>query len=204
MLLLFSILGGIVLLALLLLFTGTLLGVDYLYDNKVHKLKLRVRLLYIPFSVNIPLAKKEDGKKKEKKPLKPKEYIALAKDLYRAYGDVEEEWKELLWDLKRLASCRELSFTVNYGTKNPALTGILNGAVWTASSLILKILDSTFGCLKKELNVYPDFQQECVCIHMKGTFSFRLFRAIEVVLKMKNLVKLMKSKIKTESEKDGV
>ena len=199
MLLLFSILGGLILLALLLMFTATLLGVDYLYDNKVHKLKLRVRLLYIPFSVNIPLVKKTDGKKEEKKALKPKEYIELSKKLYHAYGEVEEEWKELLWDLKRLASCRELSFSVHYGTKNPALTGILNGAVWTASSLILKIVDSTLGCLKKELNVYPDFQQECVCIHMKGTFCFRLYKAIQVVLKMKNLVNIMKSKIKTES-----
>ncbi|MBQ9915311.1 MAG: DUF2953 domain-containing protein [Clostridia bacterium] len=204
MLLLFSILGGIVLLLLLLLFTGTLLGLDYLYDNKVHQIKIRVRLLYIPVSVNIPLAKKENGKQEEKKPLKPKEYIALAKDIYRAYGEMENEWKELLWDLKRLASCRELAFSVHYGTKNPALTGILNGAVWTASSLILKILDNTLGCLKKELNVYPDFQQECVSIHMKGTFCFRLFRAIQVVLKLKNLVKIMKSKIKTETKKDGV
>lgn len=211
MLLLFSILGGLLLLVLLLLYTATLLGVDYLFENKHQCLKIRVRLLGISFSFTIPLEKKEKASEKsdakdEKKSMTPKEYIAFSKNLYQVYRELEEECKEVLRDIKRLASCREIYFTIHYGMKNPAVTGMLNGAIWTASTLILKILDSAVGCLKKTLNVYPDFKQECMCIHIKGTFCFRFIDAVKVVLKVRKLVKLIKSKIKikTEIEKDGV
>ncbi len=207
MLLFCSILGGVLLFLLLLLCTATLLSIDYLYDNKRQSLCLRVRILWIPISFRIPLDKqnqKPKTEKWEKKALTPKEYIQKAKDFYRIYGEEKENYREVLWDLKRLASCREISFSIHYGTKNPALTGILNGGIWTASTLLLKILESALGAFQKSLHVYPDFKEECMCIHMKGAFSFRLLDALKVVLKVRKLVKITKSKIKTENEKDGV
>ncbi len=202
-----SVLGGIVVFLFLLFYTATLLGIDYLYDNKRQSLCLRVRVLWIPVSFRIPLdgsKKKAEVKKPEKKPLTPKEYIQKAKDIYKAYGEHKEDFREVLWDLKRLASCREIAFTVHYGTKNPAVTGILNGGVWTASTLLLKILDSALGTFKKSLHVYPNFTEECMSLHLKGTFSFRLMDALKVVLKTRKLVKIIKCKYKTENKKDGV
>ncbi len=203
MLLLFSILGGLALLALLLLFIPTVLGVDYLLENKEQALKIRCRLLGIPFSFRVPLERQEepktqDAEKEEKKSLSPKKYIAYGKELYRAYREVEEEFRAVFRQIKERFACKELYFTVHYGTNNPVTTGMLNAGIWTASTLILKVLDSALGVQKKTLKVYPDFQKACMCIHMKGTFSFTLFDAIRFVLKIIKLVKLVKSHITTE------
>ncbi len=197
--LLYSILGGVLLLLLLLLFVPTLVGIDYLWDQKNQDLRLRFRVLAIRFSVRISLDKKKEEKKQEKeKKLSPKKFIAFAKELYSAYQSVEEDCKDVLREIKARFTCREVYFTIRYGTSNPAKTGILNGAVWTAGTLILKVLDMALGVSKKTLNVYPEFNRSCMCIHIKGTFRFTLYNAIRFVLKVIRLVKLIKSKITIE------
>ncbi len=207
--LLFSILGGVVLLLVLLLFVPTLLGVDYLHNNGVQKLRIRCRLLGIPFSIWIPLEKKPKKKsdkkqmaveKQEKKSLTPKKFITFSKELYRGYCEVREDFHALLGELKKRFSCHELYFTIFYGTKNPATTGILNGAVWTAGSLLMKIADTSLGVRKKTLKVQPDFTQACMEIHIKATFCFKLFDAIRFVLKIIRLVNIMKSHISSTKE----
>ena len=197
--LLYSILGGILLLLLLLLFVPTLVGIDYLWDQKNQDLRLRFRVLGIHFSVKIPLdKKKEDKKQGEEKKLSPKKFITFAKELYSAYRSVEDDCKGVLREIKARFTCREVYFTIRYGTTNPARTGILNGAVWTAGTLVLKVIDSILDVSQKTLNVYPEFNRSCMCIHIKGTFRFTLFNAIRFVLKIIRLVKLIKSKITIE------
>lgn len=196
MLLLAAVLGGLLLLFLLLLFTPTLVGVDYLYQDKKQKVTIRFRLLGLPFSFRIPLDKKKKGKEKPKeeaKSLTPKEYIEIVKNLYDGYQAVKDDFYKLLSDIKQKLACREAYLTVRYGTKNPAVTGMLNGAIWTASSLIFKVIDETVGAEKKTLDVCPDFQNVCMCLHIKGTFCFKLFDAIRLVLKIREMVNIVKS-----------
>ncbi|MBR5235946.1 MAG: DUF2953 domain-containing protein [Clostridia bacterium] len=197
--LLYSILAGILIFLLLLMFVPTLVGVDYMWKQKTQNLRIRFRVLGIRFSVKVPLNKKKEqkGEKKDKK-LTPQKFIAFSKELYRAYRAVEDDCKELLHELKTQFTCREIYFTIRYGTANPAKTGILNGAVWTAGTLLLKVLDTALNVSEKTLNVYPEFNRSCMCIHIKGTFRFTLFNAIRFVLKVIRLVKLIKSKITIE------
>lgn len=209
MLLLICILGGLLLLLLLLLLTATLLGVDYLYDNKVQRLRIRVRLLGISLSFKINLDKKKrPGKEKkkqkkskeEKQPLTPKKFIAFSKDLYAGYSETKQEFYSILREIKERFACHEIYFTIQYGTKNPALTGVLNGALWTAASVIVKVLDQVIGVKKKTIQVSPDFQHECMCLHIKGTFRFKLIDAICFVLKIIRLVNIIKSHIASAKE----
>ncbi len=201
MLLLAAILGGLLLLFLLLLLTPTLVGVDYLYEDKKQKLKIRFRLLGIPFSFRIPLDKKQEKKKskekpkEEKKPLTPKGFVDFVKSLYDGYREIKGELLELLPDIRKKIACKEAYLTVRFGTKNPATTGMLNGAVWAASSLILKLIDEALGAEKKTLDVRPDFQKAYMCLHIKGTFCFKLIDAIRVVLKIREMVKIVRSHV---------
>lgn len=203
---LFGMIAGILLLFLfLILFTPTLIGVDYLYKNKTQKLRIRFRLAGIPFSVPVSLGKKKHKKpEKEKQSLSPKEYIDLAKKIYGGYQEAKDEIKKLLSDVKQSFGGKEIAFTVHYGTKNPAVTGMLNGAVWTASSLLLKIIDETIGAEKKTLDIRPDFQNVCINLHIKGTFCFKLYDAVRFVLKVKRLVNIIKNHTTEKKETEKV
>ncbi len=207
MLLLFSILFGIVILLLLILFVPMLLGVDFLHEG-VPKLKIRFRLLSIPFSIRIPLenkSKKKDQVFEKKDPLSPKEFIKKAEDLYHGYREAEHELKVVLQEIRKKISCKDFNFLIRYGTKNPATTGMLNPMIWTAGTLIIKVLDSLIGVKKKSFHVYPDFQNVSMCLHIKGTFSFKLFDAIRFTMSFIRLVNIIKSYMSTEkNEKDGV
>lgn len=186
-------------LIVLLMFVPTLLGVDYLQEESVRKLRIRMRLLGISFSIPISLDKKNEKPKKKdsenKKTMTPKRFIAFSKRLYAAYREIEVDFKELFSELKKRFSCREISLSLQYGTKNPATTGILNGAVWTASSLILKVLDSILGVTKKKLDIQPVFTKPCMCLHFKCTFGFKLADALRFALKINQLVKIIKHHI---------
>ncbi len=202
---LLGIIAGILLLFLLLvLFTPTLIGVDYLYKEKKQKLRIRFRLLGVPFSVPVSLGKKQNKPEKEKKTLSPKEYIDLAKKIYGGYQEAKDEIKKLLSDVKHSFGGKEIALKVHYGTKNPAVTGMLNGAVWAASSLLLKILDEIVGAEKKTLDIQPDFQNVCMNLHIKGTFCFKLFDAVRFALKVKRLVNIIKNHTTEKKETEKV
>lgn len=209
MLLLAVVLGGLLLLFLLLLLTPTLVGVDYLYEGKKQKLKIRFRLLGIPFSFRIPLDKKQEKKKRkekpeeEKKPLTPKGFVEFVKNLYDGYQEIKKDLFEILPDVRKKVACKEAYLTVRFGTKNPAITGILNGAVWTASSLILKLIDEALGAEKKTLDVQPDFQRVCMCLHIKGTFCFKLIDAIRLVLKIREMVNIVKGHVSRKNTENA-
>ena len=200
MLLLYSILGGILLLLLLLLFLPTFVGVDYLLEHGISVLRIRIRVLGIPFSFRVPLDRKkkqkpEKEREKKKEPMTPQRLIDFSKSLYRAYHDVKEDCKTLLSHIKKRFACHELYFAIHYGTGNPAGTGMLNGAIWTAGTMILSVLDNALGVYKKTLNVYPDFNRSFLSLQLKGTLRFMLFDAVRTVLKIIKLVNLIKSKL---------
>ncbi len=204
--LLYSVLGGIALLLILLLLVPLEAGADYRLENKVQTLRIRIRILGIPISVKVPIQKDEKKLARETKQevkeaerhLTPKAFIKFSKELYHAYQETEDEWKAILRKIRARLICKEIYFTIRYGTTNPARTGLLNGAIWTAGTMILKILDSALNVSQKTLEVYPEFNRTCMCIHMKGSFRFRVIDAAIFALKTLKLVKLMKSKIKTE------
>lgn len=199
MLLLWSVLCGILLLLLLLLFAPTYVGVDYLLEHGISVMRIRVRVLGIPFSFRLPLKRKKKNKsekgKEEKKAMTPKELIAFSKSLHQAYTEVKEDCRTLLCHIKRRFACHELYFAIHYGTGNPAGTGMLNGAIWTAGTMILSVLDNLLGIHKKTLNVYPDFNRSFLSLQLKGTLRFMLFDAVRTVLKIIKLVNLIKSKL---------
>ena len=191
MLLLACILGGLGLLVLLLLFTPAWLKIDYLYDNKVHTLRSHVRLFLIPVSFKVNLFKKK--KKSGDNQLTPKRFIAFSEALYDCCREAVPELSSVIKELNKHFTCPVFTLTMQYGTSNPAVTGTLNGAVWTGATLILKVLDEIFGVRKKNLQISPDFQHECMCLHIKGTFRFMLLHGLRMRDQIKHLTDGVKS-----------
>lgn len=206
--LLFCIVFGVALFIFLLLFVPVDIGLDYQLENKTPCLRLQLKIFGIPFSVRLPIkeGEKKSGSKgqqpEEKKNVSPREFIAFSKSLYGAYKSLETECRALLSELRTLLSCRRIYFVIRYGTSNPARTGLLNGAIWTAGTLILKVFDLIFENPEKTLEVYPEFNRSFLSLHMKGTFRLRLFDAVKTALKVLKLVKLIRSKMNSQEIND--
>ena len=167
------VLCALALLVVLFLFIPQEAGISYEQNQKKKVLRVHFRILGIPFSFRIPLDKKpekpaqkaEEKAIDEKKPFTVKRFIAFVKSLGQVYRERMKDVRALFGELRKMVSCKELTFTIDYGTKNPALTGVLNGAVWTAGSLLLKTTDALFGIEKMQLHVHPDFTKEFLCLH---------------------------------------
>lgn len=201
-----GVLGALLFLLLLLLLLPLTVGVDWQYEDKKQICKLRLRLLGIPITVRMPLDKEEKKAeqaaekdiKKAEKTLTPKRFVALAKNLHRLYGEAQPEVKNLLTELRKRVACNEIFFIIRYGTVNPARTGLLNGAVWTGGTLILRVLDAALGVRKKTLEVYPDFQRAFMCLHMKISFCFRPVSMLRIGIKTLKLIKNIRQKLTEE------
>jgi len=204
---LLTVLGILLIFVLLLLFLPAEAGVRLYWGQQEKKLTVHARIFYIPLSFTIPLEKAEEKSKQKKKKSKetpseaekermtPKRFIALVKSLHRAYQESKQELFALLGFLRKALTCKELTCRIEYGTSNPATTGMLNGAVWTAGTLLLRLLDSAIGVQKMGLHVYPDFTKEFLCLKFCGILKFKPVDLLKIVLKSVKLVNLMKSKI---------
>jgi len=203
MLFFWCILGILLLLAVLVLCLPAEAGIVFHQNQKVQNLTIHVRLLGLPLSFAIPLLKdekkpkkeKEQEKKEKKEALTPRRFITLVKQLGQAYRESKADLRDIISELRHRVTCKELSCTIDYGAKNPALTGMLNGAIWTAGTLLLKITDSLIGVKEMHLHVHPDFTKELICLHFSGILKLRPVHLVIIVLKIVKLVNIMKSKI---------
>ena len=199
--LLWIILGIVLLFLLLLLFVPAKISLIYRLQEGEQKLQMKLRVLLIPLGFVIPLDKedkKEKNAEKEKRK-SPKEFIAFSKHLYYTFQEVKGECKDIFNEIRAKLVCSEVSFALRYGTGNPAATGMLNGAIWAASSGIVKLFDTTFSVTNKSLTVEPVFDRACLNIHSKASFTFTLFNALLMLCKIKKLVKKFKDTSKTEN-----
>ena len=205
MLIALVILGLLAVLILCLFHLPAQMGVEYERKKDKQRLIIKCRIFGIPLTFHIPLHKEKNKQKKdvkrgrkqdnkEKKSLTPRSFIKSVKMLWRAYQESKANIKEVLGDLKKALCCTEMRIRVHYGMKNPAVTGMLNGAMWTAGSLLLKMADTAIGVQKKELVVQPDFTKEFMCLYFCGTLQFKPVDLLKIVLKLNKLVNLIKSK----------
>ncbi|MBE7035237.1 MAG: DUF2953 domain-containing protein [Ruminococcaceae bacterium] len=200
--LLWVVLGGVVIKLLLLLIIPMELGVDYVFSGKAQSLRITTRILGIPLSLPISLDKKKKEKNKKEKAeqtsVTVQGFVHGVKKLYHEYTASKEKRHSLWNQIKRHVTCKRCTLSVAYGTGNPATTGMLNGAVWTAGSLLMKLIDSVFPIQEESLSVEPDFVQSCLRLHSKLIISFRAFRLLQIVYGMIRLVKEIKNNITTE------
>jgi len=63
-------------------------------------------------------------------------------------------------------------FNIEYGFKNPAKTGIINGVIWIVIGLYFAYLKDIKNNMT--VNINPNFKQRKINIYLHGIFSLRL------------------------------
>lgn len=182
-------------------------GIEYILKDNISYAYLRVKYLNI-IPLKIPLnrkaRKKQEGKEAEETEKEKQDvnsYLALVKDIKETYNVTKAEIKDIAGEIKKEVNFKEVYFDVVFDTGNAAKTGIMTGAVWTASTLLIKILDEIFGVGKVFVNVTPYFNGKCFNIHIKSILRLKLVNIIIIVLRILKIINLFKETINKNKEK---
>ena len=109
--------------------------------------------------------------------------------------------KEILSEITKKVSFQEVIFDVDFGTGNAASTGIMTGAVWSATDIFVCILDRIFGVEKFTVNVNPHFDKKCFNGKFKSILKLRLVNIMIILRKIKLVVNIFKEHININEEK---
>lgn len=203
LLILFLIIAVLLILVSALIFVPVYAGAEYLIKNDVKKAYIIIRIFrIIPFRIWV----NKENKKEQKEKTKPKEkmsvekYIKTASGAMEAYKESKDLIKEVLEGIIEKVSVSEVIFDVDFGTGNAASTGILTGAVWSATDIFVCILDRIFGVEKFKVNVNPHFDKKCFSGQFKSILKLRLVNIIIILRKIKIVVNIFKEHIKNEEK----
>jgi len=188
-----------------LMFIPVYVGAEYVVKNDVKRGYIIIKIFrVIPFKIWLKTDKKKT-KKKEKMTLQ--KYIKTASGSMEAYKESKDLIKEILEGITKKVSFEEVIFDVGFGTGNAASTGIMTGAVWSATDIFVCILDRIFGVRKFSVNVTPYFDKKHFSGQFKGILKLRLVNIMIILSKIKLVINIFKEhinkkeKITTNKEK---
>ncbi len=200
-------LGVLVLLFALLLFLPLSVGLEYWYqDGKTHGL-LRLRIFGIPLKFRIPVnadkkskeeQRKKDTPKQTKKKLTFSRLRSIFYGLRDAYQKTKPDIRNLVRDLRKQLTVESLMFHLHFGLDNAAKTGIATGAAWASSSCALSVVNQILKVENADLNVVPDFNQECMRFYIKSIFRFRPVHIISICMRAFKIVNYFIEAIEVE------
>ena len=182
-------------------------GIEYILKDNISYVYLRIKYLnFIPLKIplNRKARKKQAGKdveKTEKEKLDVHNYLSLVKDIKETYNITKDEIKDIAKEIKKEVNFKDVYFDVIFDTGNAAKTGMMTGAVWTGSTLLIKILDEIFGVDKVYVNVTPYFKGKCFNMHIKSILRLKLVNIIIIVLRILKIINIFKETINKNKEK---
>ena len=112
-----------------------------------------------------------------------------------AYKESKDIIKEILKGTKDKIAFYELIFNVDFGTGNAASTGIMTGAVWSATDIFVCIIDRIFGVEKFKVNVNPQFDKKYFSGQFKSILKFRLVNIISILKKIFRVIEIFNEHI---------
>lgn len=199
LLIIFLILIAFVLLIAALMFIPVYVGAEYLIKNDVKRGYIILRIFrIIPFKIWLKTDKKKKKKKKEKMTLE--KYIKTASGSMKAYKESKDLIKEILDGVIKKVTFEEVIFDIGFGTGNAASTGIMTGAVWSATDIFVCILDRIFGVRKFSVNVTPYFDRKHFSGQFKGILKLRLVNIMIILSKIRLVINIFKEHINKNEE----
>ncbi len=185
------ILAIILLFIMALLFIPAYVGIEYTIKDNTKKAFIILRIFKV---IPIKIILKKNIKKKKKK-ITLEKYIETAAHAMDAYKESKDLIKEVLKGTKEKITFYELVFDVDFGTGNAASTGIMTGAVWSATDIFVCIIDRIFGVKKFKVNVNPQFDKKCFSGQFKSILKFRLVNIIIILNKILRVFKIFNEHI---------
>ena len=199
----------LIIIAVLLILCGALIfipayiGIEYIIGSGENKAYIHIKLFkFIPLKIRLKTEKKKsekpENKEKKKEKLSVQKYIATAKKTMEAYNKSKNEIFEILGDITKKVSFSELVFLIEFGTGNAASTGIMTGAVWSATDIFVSIIDRIFGVEKFNVNVTPYFDKKVFKGKFKSILKLRLWNIISILRKIMKVINTFNDIINNE------
>lgn len=159
------------------------------YTPQERQVILRVRVWFIPFTIDVLklLQKRKEKQNKEPKQKETSEYSASEgleriSNLIKSAGDIHTILKGFLQKIK----VKKFSWSSHIGTGDAAATGILAGQVWSVKGIATGLVSHYMRVVgQPQLEVHPVFQGTAAATHLECAVSFRsgsvIFTAIKLI-----------------------
>jgi len=201
--------GLYILLGLLILFSWILyqpLLAEFSFSKDTEKQSFLLKLRWGPIPIRFENKQDKQKKKKEKK---EKSFTREKFSQYlRIYQAIEDTVAEFLHYFSNYAlSVQTLSFRLIYGFENPAITGMMTGAVYGFYYNLLALIDRTIKLEACETDIQPDFNKPAFLLDATCIFKVRTVHIIPIAVKALRILKKIKQEqknINSEQERNEV
>jgi len=177
-----------------------LLKITFPFTTKDHKVfKVMVKFLKKFKIIHI---KKEQKKKEDTFSFsKIKSTIEM---IYEQYATFKQVFSKVRNYLKSRLVCNQLTFHLDFGLGDAALTGVSSGIVWGTVYNMVAIINSSCILKKTDINIHPDFNESKANIDLCCIFTFRIVHIIIIFgiflfsyfkLLLNNNISIMKEKV---------
>lgn len=199
----FIIIVALILVLSAFIFVPVYMGIEYIFGNGENNAYIHIKLFgFIPVKIRLKTEKKKKEKpeknEKKKEKLSVKKYIDTAKKTMEAYNRSKDEIAEIIGDITKKVSFSEIVFLVDFGTGNAASTGIMTGAVWSATDIFVCVIDRIFGVEKFNVNVTPFFDKKVFKGKFKSILKLRLWNIMSILRKIMKVINIFKELINNE------
>ncbi len=138
-----------------------------------------------------PQAYKKDKSDKDAK-MGFSEFMGGLSAFKKITKDMDDDINRLLKYLKNKLSCKMLTFKLDVGFEDAALTGIAAGAAYALVYGLASVVYNTVGIHKMDINVNPVFGKACVNVYAKSIFTIapvHIIRILCMVLSIRGKIK---------------
>lgn len=194
----------LILLCLVILITKISVKAIVLYTLQERQVILRVRIWFIPFTIDVLklLQKRKEKQNKEPKQEETPEYsvsewLEKISNLIKSAGDIHTILKGFLQKIK----VKKFSWSSHIGTGDAAATGILAGQVWSVKGIIIGLVSHYMRIVgQPQLEVHPVFQGTAAATHFECAVSFRSGRVIVTAIKLLRYIRKHRSVLIGQTE----
>lgn len=171
-----GILGVIFLIVILALFLKT--NVYITYKNEHLKIRFRNGIL------RYTLKQKQKKEKPKEEPSRENISRRIDSGKKRLTDKTSFLWV-LLGEMRYRIEVKKVKIRVDFGTGDPADTGILYGAIWAAIGSVYQILNMYLVFDFPETEINPDFENKIFKTEFEGIIRLRLVHLIRALAKSK-------------------
>lgn len=194
----------LILLCLVILITKISVKAIVLYTLQERQVILRVRVWFIPFTIDVLklLQKRKEKQNKEPKQEETPEYsvsewIERISNLIKSAGDIHTILKGFLQRIK----VKKFSWSSHIGTGDADVTGILAGQVWSVKGIATGLVSHYMRVVgQPQLEVHPVFQGTAAATHFECAVSFRSGRVIITAIKLLRYIRKHRSVLIDQTE----
>jgi len=177
-----------------------LLKITFPFTTKDH----RFCKVIVKFLRKFKIVRVEKEQKKKEDTFSFSKLKSTTEIIHEQYAMFKQVFSKVRNYLKRRLVCNQLTFYLDFGLGDAALTGISSGIVWGTVYNMVAIINSSCILKKTDINIHPDFNESKANIDLCCIFTFRIVHIIIIFgiflfsyfkLLLNNNISIMKEKV---------